>query len=95
MSNTMTIDKTNDPNRTIISPEALAQAAQPLMERLGRLGQGAFLALTGVVLPGEGVGFVAPVQTDPRHRRQGRWRRRGERGGRQVQDGVGVHIRLQ
>ena len=53
------------------SAEAFFQVAQPGVERLGRVGQGAFFGRPGAVLQDEGVGVVAPVQADPGHGRRG------------------------
>ena len=70
------------------SAVALLQFAQPAMEGLGRLGQGALLGVASAVLQSEGVLSVTPVQTDPDLGR--RHRLGGSRGG--ITIGSVIHV---
>ncbi len=58
-----------------LAAKALSQALEPLMQIFGGMGDRARFRRPVAILPGEGVFFVAPIQTDPGLRHFGRWRR--------------------
>src|SRR6185436_2150843 len=58
-----------DPKGDGVATVALSQFAQPAMQRLGRVLQSSLFLAAGPVFKAEGMLIMAPVQSDPCHRR--------------------------